>query len=90
MFFCGDIVVKDDDGEQIYHGPSFIRCVQHTCRKMVTNGYLERHGQCYCGGRKFQDAVGLTEEEIEGLKRGDYPLNHWEQEFVFKELENAP
>jgi hypothetical protein len=87
--FCGRIEVKDAGGLVIYRGPSFVRCVQFSCRKMVTNGYIERHGHCYCGGRRFQDAVGLLPTEIEGLRRGDYPLNEWEAVFVAEELARA-
>jgi len=86
MFFCGEIVILNDDKKQIYRGPSFIRCEQHGCRKMVTNGYIEKYGACSCSGRKFRDAVVLTPEEIEGLKNGDYILNEWEKFFIEQEL----
>jgi hypothetical protein len=86
MFFCGDIRILDDDKTLIYEGPSFVRCEQYGCRKMVTNGYLETHGNCYCGGRKFRDAILLTAEEEEGLRAGEYPLNEWERTFIWEEL----
>lgn len=85
-FFCGDVRVLDDSGEVIYEGPTFFRCREFTCRKMVTNGYLEKHGKCYCGGRQFNDALALTKEESQALREGKYPLNAWEQVFVWEEL----
>jgi hypothetical protein len=86
MFFCGDIRVLDDKGVLIYEGPTFLRCEQYGCRKMVTHGYLEKHGKCYCGGIRFRDAVLLTDEEQEGLRAGKYPLAAWEQAFIWEEL----
>lgn len=86
MFFCGEIVILDDDKKTIYRGPSFVRCEQYGCRKIATNGYLEKHGSCVCGGRKFRDAVVLTPEEIQGLKNGEYILNDWERFFIEQEL----
>lgn len=84
--YCGDITIFDDDKNRIYKGPSFLRCEQYGCRKIVTNGYLAKHGACSCGGRKFRDAVLLTPEEIEGFRNGEYLLNEWEQFFVAEEL----
>lgn len=83
MFYCGQIKVLNDQGERVYEGPSFVRCETYGCRKMVTNGHLEKHGACYCGGRKFRDAILLTEAEIEGLKEGRYELNEWERFFIW-------
>jgi hypothetical protein len=87
MFFCGDIRIYDDDQQLIYDGPAFVRCEEYGCRKMVTNGYLENHGACSCGGRKFKNALMLTPDEIQGLRNGDYELNEWEQFFIAQELE---
>jgi len=86
MFFCGDIRVFDDDEHLIYEGPTFLRCEEHGCRKMVTNGYLTKHGACSCGGRKFKNALVLTPDETQGLINGDYELNEWEQFFIGQEL----
>jgi hypothetical protein len=84
-FFCGTIEVYDK-GEIVYKGPSFVRCTEYTCQKMVTNGYLEAHGHCYCGGVRFKDALGLLPEEVEGLREGRYLLNDWEKEFIWGEI----
>jgi hypothetical protein len=87
-FFCGVIRVLDGD-TKIYEGPSFFRCELKECRKLVTSGYIEQHGTCYCGARRLRDAVLLTPEEEEALRRGDYPLVEWEREFVRAEIERA-
>lgn len=76
---CVDIKVIDD-GNVLYEGPKFLRCVYGECGRIATQGKLEESGQgrCWCGGRRFRGALLLTEDEKTGLMRGKYPLNVWE------------
>lgn len=79
---CTDIVVTDDDGSEVYDGPKFKRCYYNECGSLVTQGQIEQHGTCVCGGRKMRAAVLLTINEISGLMTGKYLLNEWENELI--------
>ena len=76
---CVDIEVIDDDGNIIYDGPKFIRCTYVAdCGFVVTQGYLQEHGCCYCGGRKFAPARVIKPEERERLLSDETPKTEWE------------
>lgn len=81
---CHDIDVRDDDGNIIYTGPKFMRCVYPECNSLVTQGKIDESGTCYCGGRKMRAAVRVTEEERGEILTGKRPLNDWER-ILFKE-----
>lgn len=87
--YLQDIKVVDDDGTLLYEGPPFVRCEQYGCRKLVTQGQIEKDGACLCGGRKLAPAMALLPQEIEDLYAGLYPLVEWEQLFLKQELAHA-
>lgn len=79
---CTDIKVTDDDGQVLYEGPRYLRCVYGECSSVVTHGQIAKNGGCRCGGRKFRAAVLLTKTEQVQLMTGHYPLTDWETEYI--------
>ena len=83
-FRCYDVAVRDDDGEEIYSGPRFYRCVVPDCRKLITNGWIASGNPCICGGRRLSPATNLSDQEKDSLEKGFYVLLDWEQELLEK------
>lgn len=81
---CEDIRVLGDDGQIIYTGPKWLRCAGPACGEIVTHGMFEKHdGRCgSCGWRRVTPATRLKPQEIEALRRGEYPLVEWEKRLI--------
>ena len=64
-FECGDVIVRNDDGQIIFSGPRFLRCGYAECNSLVTHGMIQEHGGCVCGGKRVRQAVKVTPDEEE-------------------------
>lgn len=61
--------------------PRYYRCSNARCLRLVTYGQI-RLGGCVCGGGRVLAAGPLDVEEVDGLKRGDYPLTDSEYALI--------
>ncbi len=61
--------------------PRYFRCALARCLALVTDGQIMLGG-CACGGVKLTPAGRLSEAEIIGLARGDYPLTQREYDLI--------
>jgi hypothetical protein len=77
-FDCVDVEIHDDDGQLVYSGPKFLRCMADECGQLVTHGMLAEYGSCSCGFRRVRPATVITRDEKSGLLNGKYLLNEWE------------
>ena len=78
----GDIRVLDDDGQVLYAGPQYLRCLRQECTLVVTHGMIQRYGGCWCGNRRVAVGLRLRQAEKARLKAGYYDLAPWEVELV--------
>ncbi len=63
------------------HAPRYFRCADARCLALVTDGQILLGG-CRCGGGKMIPAGRLSETEIIGLARGNYPLTQREYDLI--------
>lgn len=78
----GEIRVLDDNGQVLYAGPQYLRCLRQECLLVVTHGMMQRYGACWCGNRRVNVALKVRQAEKAHLKAGYYELTPWEVDLI--------